>query len=123
MNMDSHEIVNSSTHKTSIAIPTANEAEAIVQTMTTETKDAELGATFCDTPDCPDAVAVHCSPHSYPFGQQFPPRLAAQLNQALGHDPPCGGAVVATPRPVGATITTPFVFMIVDVGSAQLPVV
>lgn len=85
--------------------------------------EAVLGATFCETPDCPDAVAVHCSPHSYPFGQQFPPRFAAQLYQLLGHDPRCGAAVVATLAPVGATTTTPLVFRIVWVGRTQVPVV
>jgi hypothetical protein len=47
-----------------MATPAANEAKVKVQIETSEMKEAELGATFCDTPDCPDAVAVHCSPHS-----------------------------------------------------------
>jgi len=52
---------------------------------------------------------VHCSPQAYPVGQQFPPKLGAQLYQAAAHEPPCGGAAVAKDAPVGATITTPFV--------------
>jgi hypothetical protein len=42
-------------------------------------------------------------------GQQFPPKLAAQLYQAAAHEPPCGGAAVAKDAPVGATTTMPFV--------------
>lgn len=52
------------------------------------------------------AVAVHWSPHEKPFGQQLPPRLAAQLYQALGQPP----AAVA---PLGAMTTTPFVLITV----------
>jgi hypothetical protein len=95
----------------------------VIHKVTAETNDAVLGATFGDTLDCPEAVAVHCSPHSNPFGQQFPPRFAGQLYHALGHDPPCGAPTVATPAPVGAMMTTPFVLMMVEVGIPQLPVV
>jgi hypothetical protein len=106
-----------------MATPAASEANAILQIDNSETNEAELGATFCVTPADPDAVAVHCSPHSKPFGQQLPPRSAAQLYQALGHDPPCGAAFVLKLAPVGATTITPLEFTIVEVGSAQLPVV
>ncbi|KAI8934138.1 hypothetical protein NX059_008893 [Plenodomus lindquistii] len=88
-----------------------------------DTNDAVLGATLSCTPVDPDAVAVHCSPHSNPLGQQFPPRFAAQLYQALGQLPLCAAPVVATLAPVGATTTTPLVFTMVSVGSAQEPVV
>jgi hypothetical protein len=43
-----------------MATPTADEANAIVQIDNSDTNEAELGATFCDTPDDPEAVAVHC---------------------------------------------------------------
>jgi hypothetical protein len=46
-------------HNASIANPTAKEAKAMVQIEISETKDAELGVTFCVTPAWPDAVAVH----------------------------------------------------------------
>ena len=71
---------------------------------------AVLGATLSATlvPD----VAVHCSPHEKPLGQQFPPKLAAQLNQALGQLPLCE----AIAAPVGATTTTPFVLTTVELG-------
>lgn len=82
----------------------------------------EVGAIFPATlvPD----VAVHCSAQLKPCGQQFPPRFAGQLYHALGHEPPCGAAVVATLAPVGATTVIPFELMIVSVGvDAQDPVV
>jgi hypothetical protein len=43
-----------------MATPTANEPKAMVQIDDSDTNEAELGATFCDTPDDPEAVAVHC---------------------------------------------------------------
>lgn len=71
---------------------------------------AILGATLSAmlVPD----VAVHCSPHEKPLGQQFPPKLAAQLYQALGQLPPCE----AISAPLGATMTTPFVLTSVELG-------
>lgn len=88
------------------------------------TNEAVLGATFASTLDTPDAVAVHCSPQAYPFGQQFPPWLAGQLNQALGHDSPSAAPFVATTAPEGATTVTPLVSMtVVEDGRMQDPVV
>ena len=88
------------------------------------TKLAVLGATLASTLDTPAAVAVHCSPHAYPLGQQLPPWLAGQLNHALGQEPPCAAPLEATEAPDGATTTTPFVATtVVEGGSTQEPVV
>ena len=78
----------SSPYSATIANPIAPAAITVPHIDHCGTKDAVLGATFASTLDTPDAVAVHCSPHAYPSGQQLPPWLAGQLNQALGHDPP-----------------------------------
>ncbi|KAJ8111172.1 hypothetical protein OPT61_g6175 [Boeremia exigua] len=109
---------------TIIAAPIAHAATNVPHTDHCGTKDAVLGATFASTLDTPDAVAVHCSPHAYPLGQQLPPRSAGQLYHALGHDPPSAAPAVATPAPDGATTVTPFVAMtVVEDGSTQDPVV
>jgi hypothetical protein len=107
-----------------MAAPIAAAAITIPHTVHCGTKGAVLGATLASTLDTPEAVAVHCSPHAYPFGQQFPPWLAGQLNHALGHDPPCAAPFVATAAPEGATTVTPFVAMtVVEDGTTQDPVV
>ncbi|KAI1510541.1 hypothetical protein Ptr902_04648 [Pyrenophora tritici-repentis] len=100
-----------------MATATAMAEKIIIQIDTDETNDASLlllGATLVATLDCPEAVAVHCSPQAYPFGQQLPPRSAAQLYQALGQLPPAAGVTLATPKPVGATTTTPLVLRMVS---------
>ena len=83
-----------------IATPIATKAIVMAQIGKDEGIVAVLGATLLEMP-VPE-VAVHCSPQLYPSGQQFPPRFAGQLYQALGHDPPCGAAVVATSAPLSA---------------------
>jgi hypothetical protein len=110
-------------HSTTMPIPHAADPSNIAQTLQDSTKLALLllGATLSSTPDWPEAVAVHCSPHAYPLGQQFPPASAAQLYHALGQLPAL--VVAASSAPVGATMTTPLVFTMVSVGRAQEPVV
>jgi hypothetical protein len=109
---------SSSSHKATMPTPQTSAPKTIIPSSTLLTKaafvDAAVAAALLCVPDCPDAVAVHCSPHAYPSGQQFPPRFAAHEYHALGQLPP---AVV------GATTTTPLVFTTVSVGSSQLPVV
>lgn len=107
-----------------MAAPIAAAAMHRLQTVHCGTNDAVLGAILASILGTPEAVAVHCSPHAYPFGQQFPPSLAGQLNHALGHDPPCAAPFVATEAPEGATTVTPFVAMtVVEEGTTQDPVV
>jgi hypothetical protein len=109
---------SSSSHKATIPTPQTSAARTPIHTSKVVTKaafvEAAVAAALLCVPDCPDAVAVHCSPHAYPSGQQFPPRFAAHEYHALGQLPP---AVV------GATTTTPLVLTTVSVGSSQLPVV
>jgi hypothetical protein len=109
---------SSSSHKATIPTPHTSAPKTIIPSSTLLTNaafvDAAVAAALLCVPDCPDAVAVHCSPHAYPSGQQFPPRFAAHEYHALGQLPP---AVV------GATTTTPLVLTTVSVGSSQLPVV
>jgi len=109
-----------------MATTTAMAEKIMIHVDADETNDASLlllGATFVATLDCPEAVAVHCSPQAYPLGQQLPPWSAAQLYHALGQLPLRAGDTLATPTPVGATTTTPLVLRMVSVGRAQLPVV
>lgn len=106
-------------HRTIIPIPIPKAPAIIIEIDIIEGMvAAAFGATLSVTlvPD----VAVHWSPQANPFGQQLPPRLAAQLYHALGQLPSCG-AIVAS---LGAMITTPFVFtsVVLAVG-AQEPVV
>jgi hypothetical protein len=107
-----------------MAVPIAAAAITIPHTDHCGTKLAVLGATLASTLDTPEAVAVHCSPHAYPFGQQFPPWLAGQLNHALGHDSPRAAPSVATVAPEGAIMVTPSVAItVVEDGTTQDPVV
>jgi hypothetical protein len=109
-------------HNAIIAMPSTIAQEVPAQIERPEMIVAVLGATLLETP-VPE-VAKHCSAQLYPSGQQLPPLFAGQLYQALGHDPPCGGAVVAMLAPLGASTVTPFVATTVAVGfSIQEPVV
>lgn len=97
-------------HRMIIPTPIASAPDTNPHTETLEKlAPSPLGASLLITDWVLEAVAVHCSPHAYPVGQQFPPRLAAQLYHALAQTPPCAGAVVANEAPVGATTTTPLV--------------
>lgn len=104
-----------------MATTTAMAEKIMIHVDADETNDASLlllGATFVATLDCPEAVAVHCSPQAYPLGQQLPPWSAAQLYHALGQLPLRAGDTLATPTPVGAIIITLLVLRIVLVGRA-----
>jgi hypothetical protein len=85
---------------------------------TTLLLDPAFGLAFCSTavelgPE-EEQLAV---PHSQPLGQQFPPTLAAQLDQPVAHVP-VGLATVAA-DPMGTTIVTPLLRIVVELMTGQ----
>ena len=78
----------------------------------------EFGLPFCTTAVCvgdnEEQLAV---PHSYPVGQQFPPKLAAQLLHPVAHTPV--GLFSAAPVPTATTRVTPSLTSVVELVAGQ----
>ena len=77
-----------------------------------------LGLFFCSTAVLVGETEVQLAvPHCHPLGQQFPPRLAAQLDQPEAQFPE-GTAKVAA-EPTGTTIVTPLLTIVVELTAGQ----
>lgn len=56
-------------------------------------------------------------PHCHPLGQQFPPRLAAQLDHPEAQLP--DGVERVAADPIGTTIVTPLLTSVVELAAGQ----
>jgi hypothetical protein len=78
----------------------------------------EFGLSFCLTPVWVGEIDVQLAvPHCHPLGQQFPPRLAGQLDHPDAQFPDGVATVAAEPK--GTTTETPLLMIVVEVIGGQ----
>lgn len=77
-----------------------------------------LGLSFCATSVAVEEIEVQLAvPHCQPLRQQFPPRLAAQLDQPEAQFP--DGVATVAAEPTGTTTVTPLLMIVVELTAGQ----